>query len=120
SRIGHIGWMAALVVLTACNPLTFDPQVSFPGFEVGRARITSSAPVWVEARVTGADGHAIYALGAVRHADLTGPLTRACIAAGETVPCEDVLGDVRQPDQSVLAGDGSWSRLLTVWPDEVV
>lgn len=112
--------VAALALLTACNPLSFDPQVSYPGFEVGRATVTGTDPMWLEARVAGAADHPIYALAAVRQPDVQGPTARSCDQAGETVPCEVVLGDVRQPGQTVLEDGGAWLPLMTLWPDETV
>lgn len=56
----------------------------------------------------------------VRQADLTGPSTRLCIGPGGAVPCIESATDVRLPGQTVLPADGSWRRLMAVWPDEVV
>lgn len=112
--------VAASLVLAACNPLTFDPQVSYPGFEVGRVTVTADDPVWIEGAVTGTDGYVIYALALVHDEERTGPTDRSCVVAGDVEPCLDTLSDVRTPTQTVLTADGSRGRLMTVWPEEDV
>lgn len=120
SRIRLLVVAVASLLLVACNPLTFDPQVSYPGFEVGRVTVTGTDPMWIEGAVSGTDGYAIYALALVHDEELTGPTDRACVVAGLVEPCVDSLSDVRTPSQTVLTDDGSWGPMMTVWPDEVV
>lgn len=111
--------VVALVAVTACNPLSFDPQVSYPGFEVGGVRVSGTDRMWIEGRVTGTDGYAIYAMALIDRDEFVGPAERSCAQGASTVACTQTSTDVRQPGQVVLDG-GSPDRLMEVWPDEVV
>lgn len=55
-RIRRLGLVLVLGLVTACNPISFDPQVSYPGFEVGRVQVTGPQSAWIESSVTGTEG----------------------------------------------------------------
>ena len=121
-RTAHRLWVVtAVLLLAACNPVEFDPQVSYPGFEQGLVRYSGPSVAWLDAGVSGTAGHVVYAMALVRNEHLTGPRDRLCIGGGDAiVPCIDTGVDVRQPSQRLLPADGSMGRLLEVSPGEVV
>ena len=120
-RTAHRLWVVtAVLLLAACNPVEFDPQVSYPGFEQGLVRYSGPSVAWLDAGVSGTAGHVVYAMALVRNEHLTGPRDRLCIGGGDAiVPCIDTGVDVRQPSQRLRPAFPiemfSCSRLPT-WP----
>ena len=73
-RTAHRLWVVtAVLLLAACNPVEFDPQVSYPGFEQGLVRYSGPSVAWLDAGVSGTAGHVVYAMALVRNEHLTGP-----------------------------------------------
>jgi len=109
------------VVLGACNPLIRDPISQGGEIDTTDALYTGPPAAWLETGVTGAGDDAIFAFALVRDEYLEGPEQRSCAVDDDAVvDCVITPVDVRTPTQRTVAGDGSYTRLMTLWPGERV